>query len=319
VLPRFEAEYVQSVAHSVAMGQPRATIQLCTYNRARLLGRVLDACFEQTLASDAYEVVLVNDGSHDETPRVIEEAKLRATCAFTVISQPNAGLARARNAGIARARGERIIFIDDDVLPIPAFVSEHLRSGARHPGTIVRGAVINTESFARLPTPTWTLADYSGNFFWTSNVSLPLATLRDVGAFTESFREYGWEDIELGLRLRFAGVRGVFNRYAVAFHHKPRPGAAQIAGMLRQARSQARTAIRLRELHPHWRVVLATGDDPIRRTWHRALRCVGATRRLERIVPRPDAREALTKRELAAARALARAAYFDELESARRA
>jgi glycosyltransferase involved in cell wall biosynthesis len=301
------------------MTQPRATLQLCTYNRAHLLGRVLDACFEQTIGSDAYEVVLVNDGSQDETPRVIEEAKLRATCAFTVIDQPNAGLARARNAGIARARGERIIFIDDDVLPIPAFVAEHLRAGARHPGAIVRGAVINTENFARLPTPTWTLANYSGNFFWTSNVSLPLATLRDVGAFTESFREYGWEDIELGLRLRFAGVRGVFNRYAVAFHYNPRPGAAQVPGMLRQARSQARTAVRLRELHPHWRVVLATGDDPVRRTWHRALRSIGATRRLERLVPSPDAAESLTKRELAAARALARAAYFDELESARRA
>ena len=219
------------------MSQPRATIQLCTYNRAQLLGRVLDACFEQTIASDAYEVVLVNDGARDETPRVIEEAKLRATCTFTVVDQPNAGLARARNAGIARARGERIIFIDDDVLPIPAFVAEHLRSGARHPGAIVRGAVINTESFERLPTPTWTIANYSGNFFWTSNVSLPLATLRAVGNFTESFREYGWEDIELGLRLRFAGVRGVFNRYAVAFHHKPRPGAAQVAGMLRQAQA----------------------------------------------------------------------------------
>ena len=300
------------------MNPPRATIQLCTYNRAHLLGRVLDACFEQTLASDAYEVVLVNDGSRDETPRVIEEAKRRATCAFTVIDQANAGLARARNAGIARARGERIIFIDDDVLPIPAFVAEHLRSGARHPGAIVRGAVINTESFARLPTPTWSLANYSGNFFWTSNVSLPLQTLRRVGNFTESFREYGWEDIELGLRLRFAGVRGVFNRYAVAFHHKPRPGTAAVAGMLRQARAQARTAVRLRELHPHWRVVLATGDDPVRRTWHRALRAAGATRRLERIVPAPEVRDALTNRELRAARALARAAYYGELEAARR-
>lgn len=301
------------------MSGPRATIQLCTYNRAELLGRVLDACFEQTVDSQAYEVVLVNDGSRDETARVIDEARARATCRFIVIDQANAGLARARNAGISRASGERIIFIDDDVLPIPGFVAEHLRSGARHPGTIVRGAVINTESFERLPTPTWTLANYSGNFFWTSNVSLPLATLRDVGCFTESFREYGWEDIELGLRLRFAGVRGVFNRFAVAFHHKPRPQAAQLEGMVRQARAQARTAVRLRELHPHWRVVLATGDDPLRRTWHRVLQAAGATRRLERVVLGRACTGALTSRELSAARALARAAYYDELESARRA
>jgi glycosyltransferase involved in cell wall biosynthesis len=198
-----------------------ATIQLCTYNRAHLLGRVLDACFEQTAAPDAYEVVLVNDGSKDDTSTVIAAAGARATCSFTAIEQPNAGLARARNAGIARATGRRIIFIDDDVLPTPAFVAEHLRSDAAHPDAVVRGAVIDTQSFDRLPTPTWTLANYSGNWFWTSNVSVPLATLRDVGNFTEAFREYGWEDIELGMRLRARGVRGVFNRFAVVKRARP--------------------------------------------------------------------------------------------------
>ncbi len=99
----------------------RATIQLCTYNRAQLLERVLDACFEQTVPPDTYEVVLVNDGSTDRTPEVIARAQQRATCPFTVINQPNSGLAKGRNAGIARASGERIIFIDDDVLAAAEF------------------------------------------------------------------------------------------------------------------------------------------------------------------------------------------------------
>ncbi len=294
----------------------RATIQLCTYNRAHLLGRVLDACFEQTAASDSYEVVLVNDGSSDETPRVIEAAARRATCRFTAIEQPNAGLARGRNAGIARATGERIIFIDDDVLPTPSFVAEHLRSHDRHPAAVVRGAVINTESFERLPTPTWSLANYSGNWFWTSNVSVPLATLRAAGNFTESFREYGWEDIELGLRLRALGVKGVFNRFAVAFHYKPRPTAANVPGMLRQARAQARTAVQLRELHDTWRVVLATGDDPVRRAFHRAVRRLGVPERLAATLGSPDGGRVLGAREAAAARALARETYYDELDRA---
>ncbi len=296
-----------------------ATIQLCTYNRAHLLGRVLDACFEQTVPSDSYEVVLVDDGSRDGTAPVIEAARGRANCAFTVVSQANAGLARARNAGIARARGERIIFIDDDVLPVPAFVAEHLRSHRAHPAAIVRGAVINTESFERLPAPNWTLANYSANYFWTTNVSLPLATLHAVGPFTEAFREYGWEDIELGLRLRSAGVKGVFNRYALAFHYKPRPAALGVDGMLRQARAQARTAVQLRALHPTWRVVLATGDDPLQRTFHRGLRALGALRLLERAVGDRRTDRPLGARELAAARALARETYFAELDEARRA
>ncbi len=80
---------------------------------------------------------------------------------------------------------------------------------------IVRGAVINTESFDDLPVPVWTPANYSGNYFWTSNVSLRRARLDRVGGrFDESFTEYGWEDIELGMRLRAIGTRAVFNRYA---------------------------------------------------------------------------------------------------------
>src|SRR5579884_2681030 len=159
----------------------RATIQLCTYNRASLLERVLDACFEQTVAPQTYEVVLVNDGSTDETPAVIARAQQRAACTFTVVNQANSGLARGRNAGIARANGERIVFIDDDVLPLPNFVEEHLRSHARSPLSIVRGAAINVEDFNDLPPPVWSLKHYSGNYFWTTNVSVPLATIRAAG------------------------------------------------------------------------------------------------------------------------------------------
>lgn len=295
----------------------RATIQLCTYNRAHLLGRVLEACFEQTFSSDAYEVVLVDDGSSDETPRIIEAAGERATCPFTVVTQSNAGLARARNAGIACARGERIIFIDDDVLPIPAFVAAHMAAHRHAPYAIVRGAVINTRSFERLPTPTWTPANYSGNFFWTSNVSLPLETLRRVGNFSEAFHEYGWEDIELGLRLRAARVAAVFNRYAVAFHYKPRARSDDVAGMLRRARAQARTAVQLRRLHPTWRVRLATGEDPFQLAFHRALRALGVIERLEQRIGTPEPGGVLDRRQLRAARALERETYFCELAAAR--
>jgi len=290
----------------------RATIQLCTYNRAHLLGRVLEACFEQTVRD--YEVVLVDDGSKDATPLVIERAQATARVPFIVVSQANAGLAKARNSGLRRATGERIIFIDDDILPMPNFVAEHLRSHASAPDAIVRGAVINTESFDDLPPPIWTAANYSGNYFWTSNVSIARKRLDAVGGFfDESFSEYGWEDIELGLRLRFAGTRSVFNRFAVAFHYKPRPTSADLAQMLRQARAQARTAAQLQRLHPHWRVALATGDTPLQRGLARALRSL-PRRSLERLVGDPEAPRRLGRLGFAAARTLAAAAYYEELE-----
>jgi glycosyltransferase involved in cell wall biosynthesis len=298
----------------------KLSIQLCTYNRAPLLERVLVACFDQTLPADQYEVVLVNDGSRDETPAVIERVRALATCGFTVVHQENGGLAKARNAGIAHCTGERIAFIDDDVLPTPVFAAEHLRSDARHGDVVVRGAAINTESFDALPVPVWTPRNYSGNWFWTTNVSVRRARLDAVGGrFDESFSEYGWEDIELGLRLRAIGTKAVFNRFAVVFHYKPRPKATSVDGMLRQVRAQARTAVRLERLHPSWRVALATGDTAPQRALAGMLRKSGAVARLEHFAgARGAGDERLSPAKLAAARLLAAAEYYDELERAKR-
>lgn len=294
----------------------RATIQLCTYNRAALLERVLDACFEQTVPDEAYEVVLVNDGSTDATPAAIERAAARARCRFTVVNQPNAGLAAGRNAGIARATGERIVFIDDDVLVLPNFVAEHLRSHGARPSAIVRGGAIEVESFDDLPPPVWSPRHYSGNFFWTTNVSVPLAAIRDAGGFDESFSEYGWEDIDVGLRLRARGVTAVFNPKALVYHFKPRPRRREVERMLRQARAQARTAVTLVRKHPSWRAYLATGINPLQRSFHQVTRGLRLAHRLGRRLGDLTADRALSARELRAARRLAGEAYFEELERA---
>ena len=296
----------------------RATIQLCTYNRAGLLERVLDACFEQTVPADSYEVVLVNDGSTDSTPEVIARAQRRASCRFVVINQQNSGLAKGRNAGIARASGERIIFIDDDVLPLPNFVEEHLHSHDAHPKAIVRGGAINVESFDDLPPPIWKLHNYSGNYFWTTNVSVPLVTIRAIGGFNESFSEYGWEDIDVGLRLRFGGVKAVFNPKALVYHWKPRPRTRDVEKMIRQARAQARTAVQLAQLHPHWRTYLATGNNAVQRGLNKWIRGIEKARGFRPETGDAAEDRALSNRELRAARTLARNAYYEELEDALR-
>jgi glycosyltransferase involved in cell wall biosynthesis len=296
----------------------RATIQLCTYNRAALLARVLEACFDQNVDESEYEIVLVDDGSTDATQRTIEEARRRATCALTVVTQANAGLARARNAGILRASGERIIFIDDDVIPIPTFVAEHLRAGSRHPRAIVRGGAIEVCDLDNLPPPIWSIKNYSGNYFWTTNVSVPLATIRAIGGFDESFSEYGWEDIDVGLRLRRAGVRAVFAPEALAYHFKPRPRISNVEKMIAQAQAQARTAVALTRRHPNWRAYLATGINPVQRGIHAALRGLRLDERFKRRLSGLANDREMSRRELATARALANQAYFAELERALR-
>jgi glycosyltransferase involved in cell wall biosynthesis len=291
-----------------------ATLQFCTYNRAALLDRVLDACFEQTVAARDYEVVVVDDGSADATPDVLDRARSRATCRFEVVRQPNRGLAAARNAGIEHARGQRIIFIDDDVLALPDFVEQHLRGHARSPEAVVRGGAIEVDDLDDLPPPVWSVKDYSGNYFWTTNVSVPLATIRDIGGFDESFSEYGWEDIDVGLRLRSRGVRAIFYPKALVYHYKPRLRLRDVERLVAQSRAQARTAVRLIRLHPHWRAYLATGINPVQRSYHSVLRRLGILRRLNHRLGALGVDRELTDGTLRAARALANEAYFDELE-----
>ncbi|HEX8807117.1 MAG TPA: glycosyltransferase, partial [Candidatus Aquilonibacter sp.] len=240
------------------------------------------------------------------------------TCRFEVINQPNSGLAKGRNTGIAASTGERIIFIDDDVLPLPNFVEEHMRSHDRTPKAIVRGGAINVENFDVLPVPIWSIKHYSGNYFWTTNVSVPLATIRAIGGFNESFSEYGWEDIDVGLRLRFGGVRAVFNPKALVYHYKPRPRSGNVEKMIAQSRAQARTAVQLAAIHPSWRTYLATGNNPVQRTWGRLRGGLRNERSLRARVGDLSSDRPLSNRELAAARTLAMIAYFDELEKSLR-
>ncbi len=98
----------------------QATIQLCTYNRARAARH---ACSRRASIKASTRAPTKSCWSTTARPttRRASSRKLAAVraCAFTVVTQANAGLARARNAGIARSTGERIIFIDDDVLPLP--------------------------------------------------------------------------------------------------------------------------------------------------------------------------------------------------------
>jgi glycosyltransferase involved in cell wall biosynthesis len=297
------------------MSRPSITLQLCTYNRAHLLKRVLRGCFEQSTSE--YEVVLVNDGSTDDTEAVIEEARALAPIRFKAINQTNRGLARSRNVGIEMASGQRIIFIDDDVLPMPNFIEEHQRAAHAHPLDVVRGAVIMTESFEHLPAPYWSpFRDYSGNFFWTSNVSVPVDTLRKVGAFNENFNEYGWEDIDLGLRLRNEGLRSHLNTQAVAFHFKGPIVAGKVFGMVNQARAQARMAIELARLHKTWRVPLATGDEPLQRTWDRLRRLIMPVKHSLEWFQHLPADKVLSPAEINIAKRLASFAYFDELQQA---
>ena len=97
------------------------------------------------------------------------------------------------------------------------------------------------------------------HFFCTCNASVPLASLRIAGGFDEHFDRYGWEDTELGVRLRKNGVRRVFAWDAYVHHLKP-PGWESLEAASRRTLEKARMATAFVTKQPQTRVRLATGN-----------------------------------------------------------
>ncbi len=226
-----------------------ASVVIATHDRAPLLRECLIRLSRQS-ASGRFEVVVVDNGSSDATPRVIHEAGVRGI----YVADPNR--AKARNAGIGQAQGRIVIFCDDDTLPPPRFVEAHLRAHGDASDLAVTGPIINVPDADHLP-PVGRRY-YSGQFFCTCNASAPKAALEAVGGFDERYDLYGWEDTDLGVRLRSSGMRHAFAWDAYIYHVKPE-AAATLERRIELAREKAAMGARFVRKNPNWRVKLATG------------------------------------------------------------
>ena len=89
---------------------PKLTVVIPCYNHGEFIRDAIASV--ETLPRDLYELIIVNDGSTDET--TVAVMRELADAGYHVIDQTNAGLARARNVGIAAARGEYILPLDSD-------------------------------------------------------------------------------------------------------------------------------------------------------------------------------------------------------------
>jgi len=244
-------------------------VQMCTYNRKHLLGRALEALFKQNFPADQYEIILVDDGSTDGTGDYVRS--IDAPCRLTYLWQEHRGfgLARGRNLGIKHAKGHIILFVDDDIVASPNLLAEHVATHERHPDHVVRGWVNHISDLDNIRGPRFNLEDVSTAFFWTSNVSATRKHLLQAGMFDEDFNEYGWEDLELGMRLKSLGLSLKYNKRAIVYHYKARWTAEDIPKLCRQGECKARTALVFEEKCPTWRVRMATGMSRLRLLWHR--------------------------------------------------
>jgi GT2 family glycosyltransferase len=204
-----------------------------TYNRVARLRHVLGALEQQQYPADAYEVIVVSDGSSDGTHAYLEA--LRSTMRLRWFSQSNRGPAAARNVGVDKAVGELIVFVDDDVVPEAGLLAEHVRAHHEANGeAVVLGPLLTPEGFAMAPWARWEqemlMKQYramlrgdwqpTARQFYTGNASLRRSHILAVGGFDENFRRA--EDVELAYRLAARGLDFVFTMKAAGMHYVER-------------------------------------------------------------------------------------------------
>lgn len=104
---------------------PTVSIVIPTFRRPDALRETLEALACLDYPADRYEVIVVDDGSGDETPNVVRELAPRFA-SLKYHGQENGGAGRARNQGARLARGEVLIFLDDDMTVPPTLIRQHL-------------------------------------------------------------------------------------------------------------------------------------------------------------------------------------------------
>ncbi|ABX08942.1 glycosyltransferase family 2 protein [Prochlorococcus marinus] len=237
------------------------SVVIPTYNRLPILQKCLIALENQVFSSDikGYEVVLVDDGSTDGTSSWLR-GNLTKFPHLKLLEQLHAGPGQGRNKGVENSLGDVIIFIDSDLVVTESFIDSHSRSlintwnkrGDRFCFTY--GAVINTSNFEYPTSEPHKLRDISFAYFATGNVAIDKNVLEAAGLFDPAFKLYGWEDLELGERLRRMNVELVKCPKAVGYHWHKALSIDQIPSLIRIEHERAKMALVFFRKHPSRRV-----------------------------------------------------------------
>jgi glycosyltransferase involved in cell wall biosynthesis len=215
--------------------KPELSVLISTYNRKETLLKTLGAYEAQSPRSNILEVLVLDDGSTDDTPKAVAEFTARSELPVRYLQLTHRGSAAVRNYGIGEAKGKLILFGDDDILPTPHLVEEHVSWHKNHPQPSVGILGLVEWSSEVNPTPFMHWLAEEGFFsygrlkageeagfgcFYSGNLSLKTDFLLENGLFDEDFKSYGFEDTELGYRLEKKGLKLLYNPRAVGYHYK---------------------------------------------------------------------------------------------------
>ena len=255
----------------------KLSVIITTYNRADTLKTCLEKLMVQTGVD--FEVIVVDDGSTDHTGEVVNKfvvGQARTTHhaprtpEIRYVKQSNARQGAARNNGLKHATGDIILFGQDDIFMEPGFLMQHMDVHNQHPGEDVVclgyttwDPALKINSYMKfLESSGWQFAYFilkrgfidhpePYKFFYTSNISVKKSILKGE-KFNESFKEYGWEDIELGYRLwKNKSMRIYYEPDAAALHHHEIPEDS----IEKRMQTVGRTAVQFEKLQPNVKVI----------------------------------------------------------------
>ena len=228
-------------------GLPSFSIVIPTYRRPERLASCVRALGELDYPRDRFEVIVVDDGSG--APPAPDAPSLDVT----ILTQPHAGPAAARNTGAARARGDYLAFTDDDCMPETGWLRALAARAVPGVDQVLGGRTVNALATNVYSSATQLLLDYlhewhthrgGAAFFPSNNVAVPTALFRARGGFDVGFPLAAGEDREFCDRWVRAGGRLVYVPDAVVRHGHP----LTLARYWRQHANYGRGALRFHRL-----------------------------------------------------------------------
>ena len=205
---------------------PLISVITASRNRASYLLRKLSSLREQKLQPDLFEWVVSLDGGTDGSAAILERELRARPPAFQVTIAENpgpAGAAAARNHAVSLSSGRLLLLSDDDVLLPPGSLAAHVSAHREGQAAVIGDLRLPAElRVGGSREPFERLSDRRGRGLWTNitgaNTSLPRTAFDAVGGYDSSFREYGGEDSDLGLRLKRHGYEVLRSPAAWAVH-----------------------------------------------------------------------------------------------------
>jgi glycosyltransferase involved in cell wall biosynthesis len=224
---------------------PRVSVIVPAYNAAATIGSCIAALGAQAMDPSLYEVIVVDDGSTDETVTLAEQAAAASRADVRLVSmQENRGPAAARNEGVRAARGEILAFTDADCEAAPAWLVRGL--GALDAEPALAAVEGRTDPKGEVGTLTHQMRNDTGGLWMTCNMLYRRDALERAGGFDERFRVAFLEDSDLAFAVMEDGGRIAWVPDAIVDHLVLHEGRSRFGA---EARKRVYNALLYRK-HP---------------------------------------------------------------------